>query len=62
MSREGSQHITRMGLVAKSSEVAGPLPMGLLLPFWSLPCLCALAELNGIGSTPPKVRATAAML
>ena len=46
MSREGNQRITRMGLVAKSSEVAGPLPMGLLLPFWSLPCLERVHDLS----------------
>ena len=33
--------------------------MGLRLPRWRLPCLCALAELNGMGSNTAKVRAAA---
>ena len=36
--------------------------MGLRLPRWRLPCLCALAELNGMRSNTAKVRAAAAML
>ena len=45
MSRQGSQRMTRIGFVAGSSEVAGPMRMGVLLPFWRLPCLCAFDAL-----------------